>query len=184
MKNGKLLCNRWGGYSLWISILGLLGLLDPSEVAGGKKAKRKAKSPAEMVEAIVSPNKPPKLGNNRRGPGYPKRHQFPKDYDWKKQNRVYKALAKVYKDTSVEMWEEQVRKSGDSRYSLTVTSQVSEYSYNETVGLVCRDLAYRRLIGVFRRHLPKVKGAPPGNPYVRLNVGVDLSSLSEWRKKR
>jgi hypothetical protein len=134
-----------------------------------------------MVEAIASPNKPPKLNNEIR-PGSRKRHRFPTDYDWKKQKKVYKALVKVYKDCSAEIWEELVHKIGDRRYSLTVTDKTNEDSYNLTVGDVCRELAYDRLVGVFVRHRPRDERGNEMHPRIRLDIGI--KDLAAWRKER
>jgi hypothetical protein len=169
---------RWALIALSISGLSLLAA---GEAVGRKPRKRHKKTVAEMVEAIASPNKPPKLVNGK-GPGSPKMHQFPKSYNWKKQKKVYKALVKVYKDTSVEMWEELIRKTSDGRYSLTVTDQSSESSYNQTVGDVCSDLAYTRLIGVFHRRLPYGEGRPDASPRIHLDIGIE--DLSKWRNER
>jgi hypothetical protein len=164
-----------------VGVFILLGVFALGDAGGGEPRKRNAKSVAEMVEAIASPNKPPKL-KNARGPGGRHHHQFPKDYDWKKQKRLYKTLVRVYKDISVEMWEELARMSDDRRYSLTVTSQASEQSYNLTVGAVCRHLAYDRLVGVFRQHLPYGRGRPDASPRIQLEIGIN--NLAAWQKER
>jgi hypothetical protein len=179
MNTACFLRGRWAFSAFTISSLILVGPVVLGEPAGKKKAKRDAKSVAQMVEAIASPNKPPKLVNGN-GPGSRKMHQFPKDYNWKKQKQVYRALVKVYKDTSIEMWEELVRKSGDRRYSLTVTSQQSETSHNRTVGDACRHLAYSRLIHPLRRCLPR----DPTHDGWRLNLNFSIGNLREWREER
>src|SRR5262249_5262665 len=112
---------------------------------------------------------------------YPNRvPQFPKDYDWKAQKRVYKARVKLYEDTSIELWEELIRKARDRRYSLTVTSQQSGDSYNFTVGIVCNHLAYSRLTGVFQQHMP----LDPTHDGFRLRLDVGIKSLPAWRMER
>jgi hypothetical protein len=179
MNPAHSLCGRWLPYALSISALSLIGLIVLGKGAEGKKAKRDAKAVAKMVEDIASPNKAPKIVD--RPDKYPNRvPQFPKGYDWKDQRRVYKARVKLYEDTSVELWEELVRKAPDRRYSLTVTSQQSGDSYNFTVGGVCNHLAYSRLIGVFQQHMP----LDPNHDGFRLRLDVCIKSLPAWRKER
>jgi hypothetical protein len=181
MNTAYSLCCRSARSALLAGVFILLGVFALGDAGGGEPRKRNAKSVAEKVEAIVSPNKPPNL-KNARGPGGRHHHRFPKDYDWKKQKQVYKALAKVYKDTSVEMWEELVRRTNDRRYSLTVTDQSSEESLNLTVGNVCSHLGYDRLVWVFQQHLPYGRGRPDASPRIQLEIGIE--NLAAWRKER
>jgi hypothetical protein len=179
MKSARSFGGRWARSAVSVVGLILLGMFALAEGGGGQPRKRDAKAVAQLVEAIASPNKPPKLVNGP-GPFSQKMHQFPKDYDWKKQKQVYKALVKVYKDTSVEMWEELVRKTGDRRYSLTVTSQQSEDSENRTVGDVCFGLAYDRLIGVFQVHMPP----DPNHDGFPICLDDGIENLRKWRNER
>jgi hypothetical protein len=162
-----------------LAALSLIAVVFLGHAAGEQKAERDAKAVAKMVEDIASRNKAPKIVDLPNE--WPRKvPRFPKSYDWKEQERVYKALAKLYKDTSVELWEELVRKAGDRRYSLTIVSQQSGNSRNDTVGNVCRRLAYDRLIDVFQRHMPAWPERCGWT--VRLDVGIE--DLAAWRKKR
>jgi hypothetical protein len=165
-------CRRLVGYALLIGNLGLIAAVCPGQAAGGKKAKTDAKAAAKQVEAIVSPNKPPTIVDRVA--------RFPKDYDWKRQKQVYQALFKLHQNTSVELWEELVRRSKDRRYSLTVRSEQTRDSENKTVGVVGSVLAYERLIGVFQKHMP----ADPGHDGFQLRLHDRIDDLQKWRKDR
>ena len=170
---------RWLHYALTIGNLTLIGTILLGADARGPVAKREAKRPARMVDAIVNRNKPPKLVD--RTGGWPKRVAlFSERYDWKEDKRVRNALDTLYQDTTVELWEELVRKTGESGYCVTVVSSQNEDADIESVGSVCNCLASARLEAVFEDHLPDDPLTRPGP--VRLDLGI--GNLADWRKAR
>jgi hypothetical protein len=133
------------------------------------------KEAARMVDAIVNPNKPPKLV--RRPSGWPETAAvFPEDYDWEEDKRILKALDKLYQDTTIELWEETVRRADDPGYCYVT---VTEKKYNATiisVGDICSGLADWRLFDLFE---PDLLGMPYS---LRLEIGG--TNLAKWRKER
>jgi hypothetical protein len=149
------------------------------EAPGGEKPKADARRAADMVDAIVNRNKAPKLV---KWPGYRfprKAALFSEDHDWKEEARARKAVYQLEQDQTEEVWEEMVKRTGDRRYSETVTSVKTGDAYIEDVGSICSWLAYSRLIGVFWQHLPP---GPKDGERVWLDVGI--GDLSEWRRQR
>jgi hypothetical protein len=142
-------------------------------------AERAAKRETKMVDDIVNRNKPPKLVGRR---GYPSRVAlYPERYDWKEEERVLQAIAKLHEDTTVELWEELVRRSEDPRYCCIVVvpeDQLNAKTYS--VGDVCFDLAYARLVEVFERHMPP----DPDKNGRPLTVDLGFGGLADWRKER
>jgi hypothetical protein len=102
---------------------------------------------------------------------------FPKKYDWKEDRRVQRALDHLYRDTSVELWEECVKRTKDARYCLTLTSPVNDDAHNFSVGSILHNFAKDRLRMVFEQHLPVGKGRPR---YYRVGV----KDLAKWRMER
>jgi len=164
--------------ALTIGSLILIGAVVLGEAAGGEKAKRDAKEAAKMVEAIANRNKPPKIVSRRRvcPTELP---LFPKEYDWKEEERVRKALDKLHQDKSVELWEAMVQKANDRRYCVASYSGSSSDVYIDSVGGICSGLAYGRLCEVFEQHLPSLP--PHGCPIQFWNVREDMPA---WRKAR
>jgi hypothetical protein len=157
----------------WIVIL----FTSFSQTAAGEP-KPAAATPAQMVDAIANRNQPPKLFDQGRPPTLA---LFPETYDWEEEKRVQKAIEKLYQDTSVELWDELVRREGDSRYSITLADRDIGDAYIISVGGVCSELAYSRLTGVFQRHLP----AHPGGTGVRVSLEISsINDLAAWRKER
>jgi arsenate reductase-like glutaredoxin family protein len=148
------------------------------EPAEKQEAKRASKEADKMVEAIVNRNKEPKVVRRRHicPSEFP---LFPKDYDWKEEERVRTALRKLYNDTSVEVWEAMVRKGNDRRYCNTSYSGSSADVYIDSVGEICSKFAYKRLCGVFARHLPSLP--PHGCPIQFRDVRKNMTA---WRDKR
>jgi hypothetical protein len=180
MNPTRPLRRRWFHYALTLGGLTLLGAVVLAEGARKPAAKRDAKGPARMVEAIANRNKPPKLVWRRRG--WPRKVAlFPEGYDWKEDKRVLKALDELFRDRTVELWEELVRreKKDDRRYCVTLVSSNCEDARIESVGDVCSRLAYARLLDVFEQHLPD-------NPYKpgRISLKTGIENLAEWRKER
>jgi hypothetical protein len=148
------------------------------EPAKDKKPTAETTSAKEMVDAIVNRNQAPKLVD---WPAFPnlKAALFPENYDWKEENRVRAALTALSRDMRVDVWEELVRRANDQAYCVIQTDEQVGGASLKTVGDVCRTLAYRRLIYVFSKHVRSSEGRP-----IWLNVGVESTSLAEWRKAR
>jgi hypothetical protein len=167
-------------FAVMLSGLTLLGLAVLGEGAVGPVPKRNAKARAEKkVDEIVNRNKPPKVV--RRPRAWPEMVAlYPERYDWKEEERVRKALDKLYQDTTAELWEELVRRADDRRYCVVVVSGQNEDAEVYDVGRVCWLLAYLRLTEGFRRHLP-VDPHRGGRP---LAVRIVTKRFAEWRKER
>jgi hypothetical protein len=150
-----------------------VGLLGKDTVPQPKK--RDAKAVAKMVDDIASRNKPPREVQTRLGP----RPLFPKDYDWREQSRVKVALRKLKADTTIEVWDQMLRKGGDQRYSLTYINK-GDCPENLWVGYFCGSFAYLRLAGVFEQHLPP----DPHNDSRAVYLDLRIGDLVEWRKER
>src|SRR5262249_12020311 len=142
----------------------------------GENAASGSRRATEMVDAIVNHNKAPKIVDWPRSahPNPPCTSHaalFSEDHDWKEEERVDKAIEALEEDRTKEVWEELVRRIGDRRYCVTVTTVKTGDAYIRTVGDICRDLAYSRLIGVFWYHLPLVKGKEGQEVNLPLHIG-------------
>jgi hypothetical protein len=159
----------------------LAALGSNKEVPRGPVAERGAKRAKKMVDDIVNRNKPPKFVG--RPSGFPhKVALYPESYDWKEEERVRKAIDKLHEDTTVELWEELVRRSEDPGYCcIVVMPEDQENVTTYTVGRVCGPLAYARLVGVFARHMPADPADEKGRP---LAVRTGAGHLADWRKER
>jgi hypothetical protein len=156
----------------------LFSSLSPA-VAG--EPKPAAPTPAQMVDAIVNRNQPPKLLERR---GLPRNVAlFPQGYDWQEEKRVHEALARLYQDTTAELWEELVRRTNDPSYCIVVVSQQSEASVIRSVGSICRELAADRLHDVYRQHLPGDPKRFEGRTVI-LPMASFKGGLADWRKER
>ncbi len=175
---------RWMHRALMIGSLSLLAAVVLGRATGGPaekeptKGRTTAKQVAQMVEAIANRNKPPKIV--RRDRVCPSRFPlYPKDYDWKEEERVGEALTKLEEDTSVELWEALVQKANDRRYCFASYSFSSADVEMNSVGGICYGLAYSRLCHVFMKHLPSYP--PHGSPIQMWDVIKDFPT---WRKAR
>jgi hypothetical protein len=148
------------------------------EPAAAERAKREMEEAAKMVEAIANRNKPPRIVKRQKD--LPQQFPlYPKDYDWKEEERVRKALRKLYQDPSTAVWEALVQKAGDRRYCIIFYSGNSGDAEFYSMGNICHGLAYGRLCDVFEEHLPSFP--PHGCPIHLEEVGRDLPA---WRKAR
>jgi hypothetical protein len=168
----------------WLSI-GILALVGGAWVgpAAEPPAHRDAKAVARLIDDLANRKPPPPLLKDPSG-GNKEIPLFPEDYDWDEQNRVRRALAELNDETTVEAWEELVKRIGDKRYCLTVKDETSGIYTNGhwTVGSFCQFLARKKLICVYQQHLKEGPGVhrPWG-----LDIGLDgPNALAEWRKKR
>jgi hypothetical protein len=165
-----------------LTLLGLVivGNMDcPAQNPGGKPGNRDAKRVTQMVDDLVNRNKPPKIVTRRLG-DYPYRLPvFPKDYDWKEEERVRKAFDTVRQDTSLQLWDELVRRIGDERYCRTTWDESAGDAWDHTVGDECIELAYARLSYVFEEDFPSFQ--PHG---CVIHLRRLLRDLPAWRKAR
>jgi hypothetical protein len=175
------LWHRWLHFALAIAGLSLIGVVVLGEAAQGKGAKRAGTRAARMVDAIVNRNPPPKLVYQEDKPKTV--FLYPERYDWKEERRVEKAVAQLLKEASSEVWEELVRRGGDERYCLPLTSQEEEGSHVCTVGYVCRERACAQLVDVFHRHLPHLAGKKAERIDL-VYLDLDIWDLPEWREER
>jgi len=161
---------------IFLSSLGLTAV-----VFLGCQTKRDAKAMAKMVNDIVNRNQPPELV------GRPHRSWpivvalYPESYDWKEEERVRQAIAKLYQDRTEELWEELVRREADPSYCVVVAIEKTEDAEIRTVGDICTELAGLRLWGVFVEHFP-TNPEKDGRP-IYVDFGID-GKLSDWRKER
>ncbi|HEV3256149.1 MAG TPA: hypothetical protein VG013_04660 [Gemmataceae bacterium] len=161
-----------------IAGLVLIGMFALSKGPAGPAAKRDAQAVRKMVDDIVNRNKAPELVDRPRGS--PETVPlFPKGYDWAEEKRVLKALDRLYQNSTVELWEELVRKVDDPRYCVVVRDGQAADAEIRSVGDVCKDLANSRLVDVFCQHLPDDPNKP-GTIY--LDVGTTY--IAAWRKRR
>jgi hypothetical protein len=171
----------WCVCSAIISCVSLLAFVVLGEPSGGKGRKRDAKTPVEMVDAIVNHNQPPKLVE--RASGSPRKVAlFLESYDWEEDNRVRRALDQLYQDTTAELWEELVRrdKEKDGGYCVTMVSVKNEDAEILSVSRILGPLVYSRLVDVFEQHLPR----DPNREERRISLPYGIEDLSEWRKAR
>lgn len=145
------------------------------QLQGQNRPGAKPKSPEEMLEALASRNTAPKLVMLR----IDTIALFPKDYDWREQQRVHAAIQEFYKAFTTERhWEAAVRYSNDSRYSLTRIDN-ADWAINWSVSSFCRDYAKRNLHAAYGQHLPRTSDGRP----IYLDIDID-PNLKAWREKR
>jgi hypothetical protein len=134
---------------------------------------------AKLVDAIVNHNQAPKKAF--RPSGEPRRVAlFPENYDWKEDVRVLDALHTLYRDRTVALWEELVRRESDPKYCITLVSVQTDDARIDSVGTVCHGLAYWRLLDLFQAHLSDWEGRD-GRP---ITLVIDMQNLAVWRKER
>jgi hypothetical protein len=169
---------RWVCGMLLFYGLGLIGLVGCNGPYSEPSTKRSGKSVAQLVDDIRNRNKPPKLVE--RSKGRPRTLAlFQETYDWKEDKRVLKALNELYQEESADLWEKLVRIKKDKRYCVTLVIVKTDDAEVYTVGDICFNLAYDRLVGVFQQHLPpsELKEGP-------LVMDIGIEDLGAWRKKR
>src|SRR5205807_236214 len=132
------------------------------------------------VAALVNRNKPPTLASRGRDslPGLVA--VYPENYDWKEEERVRTAIRELRDDTTTEVWDELVRRRDDQRYCVVIATEKLNDAKIRTVGDVCSQLAYSKLTGMYRPHMPR-RGPDtrPLTPHLR-----DIKDLGDWRKDR
>jgi hypothetical protein len=159
--------------ALAASTLCLLG-----ETAPGGEPQGVPEDPAKLISALATTNSPPKVVMLDRGPegSVP---VFPKDFDWKEQERVFAALGRLARDTRMEVWDAALRSTGDRRYCLTVKDLIDNPK-NCTVGDFCWDVVSQHLCYVYLRHLP----AHPTKNYYLFFLPDGVGPLDKWREQR
>ncbi|HJT32977.1 MAG TPA: hypothetical protein VJ783_13130 [Pirellulales bacterium] len=128
---------------------------------------------ALRVEALANKNRRPELVDlvDRVDP------LFPDDYDWAEAKRARRAFVEVARDESVEIFEEVLKHLDDERYAFTAAHD-GDFAENYTVGWICKDIAYHRLVSAFEDDLSVTDiGLPP-----RLDPGIE-DDLAGWRRK-
>lgn len=167
------------GFAVTLAGLVVIPVALFDKAPGGDKPKADARRAAEMVDAIVNRNKPPKIVDWRGD--FPSRAAlFPEDHDWKEETRARTAISRLEADQTEEVWEEMVKRIDDRRYSETVTSVKTGDAYIEKVGRICSRLAYSRLVGVFWDHLP----SSPIKDGERVSLRLGIGDVAKWRKQR
>lgn len=165
--------------ALVIGTLGLIGVGVLGAGPGDPTAQRDPSTAAKLVDAIANANKPPKLVT--RPAGRPRRVPlFPDGYDWKEDRRVEKALDQLFQTTTVQLWEELVRREHDPAYCITLYGEGGS-TYVLTVGDVCGNFAFENLVHAFRQYVPPL---PDGHPRGFYFTSALREHLADWRKKR
>lgn len=124
---------------------------------------------AALIEALASRNSEPDTSDGKPRP--------PAGFDWKDPSRVADAFHQLCHDGSDELWEELLKHLDDKRYSLTMEFNDSGDWTNESVGDLCRMLAYKHLADdVLDRYIPRDRPT-------RL-IKELWTDLGEWRKAR
>jgi hypothetical protein len=113
-----------------------------------------------LIDQLISPNPAPKTGKEDRSvaPDY----RLPKEFDRTKQKAVYaaeqklKQLGPIAFPYLIERWD-------DKRYCMTLSSGLSGYCFNATVGYVCRAIVFDHLqpYGIW----PVSEDDPRGKPH-------------------
>ena len=130
-----------------------------------------------MVDDLVNHNRVPKLVTRPNSdPEFVA--IFPESYDWKEESRVVQILDKVYKDRTDELWEELVRRTNQTDYCVVQIDPNFNNAKISTVGNICREIAYARLVNVYLQHIPS------GMDGRRLKVKTGIDNLLTWRKQR
>ena len=111
----------------------------------------------ELIDAMASRNKPPKL----EPAGDAAVPLFPVDFHWPEQQRVRQAIEAVRRIQSDELWWRLRASVGDTRYALTASR--GKDVRNFTVGELCSDIIDTRLCLGFTAHLPSVPGRLPAS---------------------
>ncbi len=133
-----------------------------------------------IVDDLANHNKAPLLV--RQGSGW--MPLYCTDYDWKEDQRVSSALAKLQQERCDELWDELVRRSNDKHYCRTLKDKNEHFALgNWTVGMFCSILADDWLLGICEQHLPS---DPDKDGYrISLDYGISKAGgLPKWRNER
>jgi hypothetical protein len=165
--------------ALVIGTLGLIGVGVLGAAAKDPTAKRDPSTAAKLVDAIANANKPPKLVTRRAGE--PREVPlFPEGYDWKEDGRVEKALERHFQTTTVELWEELVRRENDPAYCITLYGEGGD-TLIYPAGAIYGNAAFEHLIHPFQQHLPRLSE----DHRRELKFTFELREhLGDWCKKR
>ena len=143
--------------------------------AGVGKVGKSSAGAREIVEALANRNHPPKHVGEFHEP------IFDAKFDWREDERVWDALDLATKHAE-EAWPELVKHLNDDRYCVTYES-FSEYTYDFTVGRVCRVIILRSLsAGYFSGVEWRTKKA-----YLTMETAGflrDPKTLKAWCEKR
>jgi hypothetical protein len=111
---------------------------------------------AKLIDSFANKNPVPKL----IGESYEKKAVFARDYDWKENARVIKAIEAVIKNADV-AWPALIEHLDDERFCLVyyVSIATPEYARLESVGSVCREIVLGNITELYDRHLPGYKSS-------------------------
>jgi hypothetical protein len=93
------------GFAVTLAGLVVISVALFDKAPGGDKPKADASRAAEMVDAIVNRNKPPKIVP-WKGDFPSEAALFPEDHDWKEETRARKAISRLEADQTEAVWEE------------------------------------------------------------------------------
>jgi len=128
-----------------------------------------------MVEALANHNQAPKLVGEGHDP------IFGTKFDWPENDRVWKAISLLVEHAE-DAWPELVRHLDDERYCITLKAW-SGFTYNWTVGEMCREIIGRNLAEAYYQDLRPLtmdvhaKLAGPA-------VARDIKKLKLWCEER
>jgi hypothetical protein len=124
--------------------------------AGGST--RRIQELDRLIDAVVSHNEQPKTAEI-----WDRTYMlFGKDFDWKDQKRVQKAVWVLSQDESNDLWARLVEHRDDTRYAVTGYWTAIIDADNLMVGDICRELAFNHLLCAYLQYLLPGKTFPYG----------------------
>lgn len=170
---------RWTGWAS--AVLVVLAV----NTFAGERAKKKL-TPAEMVAALATKNRPPKyvdhdLVNDAKVP------LFPAGYDWKEYGRVRAAIFAIDRGVTPELWEELLKHVDDKRYAITLVDASPGLpdvasGRDFTVGEICGAISSACLWKLYERH--SVSANDVTRPWLQIGAAAEIDDLVAWRKQR
>ncbi len=132
----------------------------------------------QLVDALVNANSPPEMVQVGK---FRKLALFPKEYDWKEQDRIEESIVALEKqlDASFDVVVEHL---DDDRYCFTMYNDNSESASNRSVGDVCDQLLLEAVIE------PYMQFEGDLGAYIKMRRPLGLSQrskgLTEWFQTR
>jgi hypothetical protein len=127
-----------------------------------------------IIDGLASKNQKPAVP---KGLSFESSVRFPRNYDFKDQDRVLENFAKLANDPSEELWECLLAHTDDKRYALTMGYN-SPYRENYTVGRLCGWMAYQQVLFV------KDKYSERDITQHKRHLKIPIDDLPKWRKAR
>lgn len=129
-----------------------------------------------LVEALANRNAAPAFAGRWHYPAFDER------YDWREYQRVWSAIGALLRHAE-HAWPDMVNHLDDDRYCITLLETDSDYTYNWTVGDMCRAVIADNLSEAYYRNLK------PGLQIVwaRLRtpgIARDKKTLKAWCEER